>query len=227
MTEVCTTPASRALIEGIPLEFHERCRLLLQALEWPGGPPPLVRQTLGVVGCAAGVGVSTLASSLAMMAASTGLGPVVLVDANFERPMVHRLFGVDQCPGLAEALSAGASVPYLRSWQVPNLAILTSGAGDASPAQVWAAPQLPEVLKTLRAEFSLVVVDLPPPDQASFVSRLAGLLDGILLVVEAERMRADAARRQKELLVRANARLLGAVLAKERQHIPTSLARLV
>jgi Mrp family chromosome partitioning ATPase len=118
-------------------------------------------------------------------------------------------------------------VPYLRSWQVPNLAILTSGAGDASPAQVWAAPQLPDVLKTLRAEFSLVVVDLPPPDQASFVSRFASLLDGILLVVEAERIRADAARRQKELLMRANARFLGAVLAKERQHIPTSLARLV
>jgi Mrp family chromosome partitioning ATPase len=92
---------------------------------------------------------------------------------------------------------------------------------------VWAAPQLPEVLKTLRAEFSLVIVDFPPPDHASFVGRLASLLDGILLVVEAERIRADAARRQKELLVRANARFLGAVLVKERQHIPNSLARLV
>jgi Mrp family chromosome partitioning ATPase len=162
-----------------------------------------------------------------MAAASIGLGQVVLVDANFGRPMAHRLFGVGQSPGLAEALCAGASVPYLRSWEVPNLAILTSGAGDASPSHVWAAPQLPEVLKTLRAEFSLVIVDLPPPDHASFVGRLAGLLDGILLVVEAERIRADAARRQKELLVRANARLLGAVLVKERQHIPNSLSRLV
>jgi Mrp family chromosome partitioning ATPase len=160
-----------------------------------------------------------------MMAARIGLGPVVLVDANLERPMAHRLFGVGQSPGLAEALSNGASAPHLQSSRVPNLAILPSGAGEALPAQVWAAPQLPEVLKTLRVEFSLVVVDLPPPDHASLVGRLASLLDGILLVVEAERIRADAARRQKELLVRANARLLGAVLAKERQHVPASLTR--
>jgi Mrp family chromosome partitioning ATPase len=150
---------------------------------------------------------------------------VLLVDANLERPRAHRLLGVDPAPGLAEALADGTPAPYLQVSSVANLAVLAAGAAGARLARIWAAPALAEVFKTLRAEFSLIVVDMPPPDRASFVGRLASLLDGVLLVVEADCIRADVARRQKDLLARAKARLLGVVLTKQKQHIPTSLNR--
>jgi Mrp family chromosome partitioning ATPase len=206
-------------------ELREHSAQLLRCLPWSSETPRRESRALGVTACGGGAGVSTLAASLAETAASAEEGPVLLVDANLERPRAHRLLGVDPAPGLAEALADGTPAPYLQVSSVANLAVLAAGAAGARLARIWAAPALAEVFKTLRAEFSLIVVDMPPPDRASFVGRLASLLDGVLLVVEADCIRADVARRQKDLLARAKARLLGVVLTKQKQHIPTSLNR--
>jgi Mrp family chromosome partitioning ATPase len=47
----------------------------------------------------------------------------------------------------------------------------------------------------------------------------------VLLVVEAERVRVEVARRQKDLLTQAKTHLLGVVLNKRPQHIPAPLYR--
>jgi hypothetical protein len=46
------------------------------------------------------------------------------------------------------------------------------------------------------------------------------MLDGVLWVVEAERVWPEAALRTKELLGRANAQVLGTVLNRARRHLP-------
>ena len=79
---------------------------------------------------------------------------------------------------------------------------------------------MPVLVKELAQDFELVVCDLPAAGQASCTSRLAGLLDGVLLVVESERVCCEAAERGKELLMRADAQLLGVVLNKRRQARP-------
>jgi Mrp family chromosome partitioning ATPase len=102
---------------------------------------------------------------------------------------------------------------------VADVAVLAAGGTGAGTARAWAAGALAKLLDGLKAEFALLVVDLPPADHAGFVPPLAGLLDGALLVVEAERTRGEAARRQKDLLAAAGARLLGAVLNKNRRFL--------
>ena len=84
---------------------------------------------------------------------------------------------------------------------------------------------LPSLIKELTSDFELVVVDLPPASQSSAGLRLAGLLDGVLLVIEAERVRREDARRVSDLLVRAGAHPRGVVLNKWRQHVPDWLHR--
>jgi Mrp family chromosome partitioning ATPase len=199
-------------------------RGLLQRLAWPGGGPPDTPRSLGVTGCARGSGVSTVAAGLAAAAAAFGLGPVLLVDANLVSPAAHRLLGVKQAPGLAEALADGEP-PNVQPSAVADLAVLAAGDAEARLARAWAAPALEGLLLSLKDEFSLVVVDLPPAGEAGFAARMAGLLDGVLLAVESEQVRPDEARLYKDLLGRANARLLGAVLTKHRPYIPPGLDR--
>jgi Mrp family chromosome partitioning ATPase len=154
------------------------------------------------------------------------MGPVLLVDANLEHPAAHRFLSVKPAPGLAEVLADGES-PNIQPTAVSDLAVLAAGAAGARLVRAWAALGLDEEIEHLKAECPLVVVDLPPPSEAGFGARLAGVLDGVLLALESERVRPEDARLQKELLVRANARLLGAVLTKHRPYIPARLDRLL
>jgi len=73
--------------------------------------------------------------------------------------------------------------------------------------------------------YSFVVVDIPPLNEGIASLRLGGPLDAVILVIETEKVRWEAARWGLELLQGANANILGAVLNKRRLHIPEWIYR--
>jgi Mrp family chromosome partitioning ATPase len=76
------------------------------------------------------------------------------------------------------------------------------------------------LLRVWRRAFSFVVFDTPAVLEESSAARLAGLADGVLMVLEAERERWEVAQKAKDQLVQASARLLGVVLNRRRYPIP-------
>ena len=206
-------------------EVRQHYEMLLQRLPWPAGGASAAPRTIGLSSCRSGEGVSTVAAHLAIAAAAFGDYPVLLVDANFARPCVPRIFGVRGRPGLAEAireLSACRGPAAFRGGQS-----FLVGGRDGRPAVtgVFAAPAMEGLIKELAGEFDLVVVDLPAVDRAR-PRRLpmAGRLDGIVLVLEAGRAPCEAAQRVSDLLVRAGAHLLGVVLNKWQEDVPAWLS---
>ena len=206
---------------------------LLQRLGWPAGEASARLRTLGVTGSTAGEGVSTVAAQLAAAAASSGGGEVLLVDANFARPSVQRTLGVNLGPGLTDLLvgdehlvkafqsSRVADVFSLRGGQlwatfqptpVAGLFALAAGRSSIRPARSYYWADLVQVIDTVQKLFDLVVVDMPSVDRLSSTLQLAGSLDGVLLVVAADRVRWSVAQRTTDLLSEVNARLLGAIL---------------
>ena len=61
-----------------------------------------------------------------------------------------------------------------------------------------------EVLKDLKRDFGFIVVDLPHVE-SGLCFALAGMLDGVLLVVESHRTAEEAAARARQRLLHANA----------------------
>ncbi len=182
--------------------------------------------TVGLTSCYSGEGVSTVASQLALAAANSSSRNVLLIDANLARPSVRRRFQLDPAPGLAEILLED------RDWQagiqtanIPNLSLLTTGMRQADFAQAFHAEPMAELIANAQETFDLVVVDMPPVGQVACCTRLAKLLAGVLFVIEAERVRWEVAQRTKELLTRANVKLLGVVMNKQLQHVPDWLYR--
>jgi Mrp family chromosome partitioning ATPase len=203
-------------------ELTEAVRGLMARLPWDGNDkcPPL--RALGFVGCAGGEGVSTLAVTLAVESATTLREPVLLADAHFDRPAAHRLLGVRPGPGLADALRDGMRLTDLvQLTAVPFLSVLAAGA---DPAVTDDAPGPAGLVESLRDEFALVVWDLPPAAGRMPAAEFAPHLDGLVLVVEAERTPEDVVRRAADRLAR-NARLLGIVLNKRPAHVPDWLGR--
>ena len=83
------------------------------------------------------------------------------------------------------------------------------------------------MLARLRPEYDFVVVDSPPVNQYADASVLANKVDGVILVIEADRTplaEAEAAKRQLE---RVGARILGVVLNRKRSYIPAFIESLL
>lgn len=200
---------------------------LLGRLGLAGGSTAITSKTLGVTSSRSGEGVSSIAASLAVTAASSGQRSVLLVDANPDRPAAHRLLGVKSSPGLAEALADPSSPPSIQVSPMEGLAVLAAGSGLKGRAIAPAASSVAGVLKSIQDSFALVVVDLPPAEQGGLTVQLAKSLDGVLFVVEAERVRGEEIRRCRDWLVQAGVCLLGVVFNKQRRYVPPHLDRWV
>jgi capsular exopolysaccharide synthesis family protein len=206
--------------------IQEYCRSLLHRLQWPVERAVNAPRTLGITSCRQGEGVSTIAASLAAAAASWGDYKILLADANVAKPSAHECFGVPLYPGWANIQSEGDDLAkIIQPTSIFNLSVLAAGIRGEQNESAGITLESAGLVKELANGFDLAVFDLPPIDGSNDAARLAALLDGVVLVVEAEISHRDDVRRACEQLTRFGARSLGVVLNKFRQSIPEWLAR--
>jgi tyrosine-protein kinase Etk/Wzc len=201
----------------VPERFHILAQRLRGMDEVSGVP----LKTIGLTSCSSGAGASAMAANLAIAAAEAADGSVLLVDLNVANPAQAKMFDMTGNLGLRDALrSAAPLVDCSKPTSIANLSLLAPtaprelDAAGADPARVR------EMLKACRADFDLVIVDLPPVSEASPCLTTAGCLGGVLLVLEAERTRCEAASIAVQRLAHARANVLGVILNKRQQHIP-------
>lgn len=212
--------AARPRVAGSE-ELQAHFRSLLSRLPWPADDDNRAARTLGVTSCYSGEGVSTVAVQLAIAAAHCGDRRVLLVDANPTRAAVHRLFDIADGSGWTDVVEERADLAAaVQPTEIPNLFLMAAGQPPSAARRIDDSMRLRRAIQEIRADFDLAVFDLPAAGEAAGADHLVGLLDGVLLVVEAERVRWQVAQRTKERLLRSDARLLGAVLNKRQRHVP-------
>jgi len=203
-------------------QFEALARRLRAAVNDPAVPSCLV----GVTSCTRGEGVSTVASNLAAYATHVVGSAVLLLEANLENASLAERLGTPATPGLMEALANPEQWnSSLHRSQVPNVWLMPAGRVSRQTRPMASLAGAERLLATIRNRFPFVVVDLPPAPESVFGLALAECLDGVLLVLEAERMRVQVVERAKQLFTQSRVNLLGAVLNKRRLHIPSWLYR--
>ncbi|OHB63546.1 MAG: hypothetical protein A2Y77_03385 [Planctomycetes bacterium RBG_13_62_9] len=177
---------------------------------------------IGITSCSRQEGVSTVAANLASCLAEHGSGDVLLVDANAHHPSVHRIFRARLSPGLVDVLAAtpdsGGNGAVVR--RTTNLSVLTAGNSNGSSAKLFTAENLASFLQATKQDYHFTVVDMPALEEDSSMVRLAGSCDGVVLVVETERLRWEAVATAKQQLQRPNINILGVLLNKRRFPVP-------
>jgi capsular exopolysaccharide synthesis family protein len=173
-------------------------------------------RTIGVTSCESGEGVSTVAVNLAVSGAHSGCR-VLLVDANTISPSLARTLLVAPRPGLAELLTGEADLKEcIHTTATTGLSVLPAGPLSPADQADYDWTRLRPIIDQLTADHAVVIFDLPPVNALSPCPVIASLLDGVLLVVEAERTGSDAALRGKRQLCAAHAKPLGVVFNKGR-----------
>lgn len=176
---------------------------------------------LALTSCHSKEGVSTVAANLAQYLARRYKEQVLLVDLNLNDPGVHRIFGKPLSPGLVDLMvNTPLELGCIQYTSIENLNILTAGEYFEEYTGLYDMESVSELLELMKRDYEFVIFDTPPLCEDNAIIRLAGMMDGIILVLESERVRWEVARRAKERLQQAQGNILGVILNKRKFHVP-------
>nr|WP_234943573.1 CpsD/CapB family tyrosine-protein kinase [Priestia megaterium] len=167
-----------------------------------------------------GEGKSTIAANLAVVFAQQGKR-VLLIDSDLRKPTVHYTFHIENHIGLTNILTRQATLEKaVKTTTQENLWVLTSGPIPPNPSELLGSKGMNALLEKAKDEFDLIILDSPPVLVVTDAQVLSNLTDGTVLVISSENTRIDSARKTKELLEGAKAKILGVVLnnKKEQDH---------
>jgi capsular exopolysaccharide synthesis family protein len=192
----------------------EAYRTLRTNLSFSGLDKPI--RTLVVTSPAPDEGKSTTVANLAVTIAQGGRR-TILVDCDLRRPALHTLFDCQAEPGLTNLLLEEDGRPALQQTQVEGLQLLSSGPLPPNPADLLGSQKMDKVIASLAGAADMVLFDAPPVIAVTDAAVLGAKVDGVLLVISAGKTRREHAERAKEMLERANVRIVGAALTNAPQ----------
>lgn len=198
------------------MHFSESFRSIVAGLKGGWADAEDMRQVILITSPEPGDGKSTIASNLALALAESGQS-VLLIDADFRRPTLHRAFGLDNGAGLSSLLSEEASAAPGQPRTIgeptsyPGLFVLVNGPPVGNLSKTLHSPALRAILRQARQQFETVIVDAPPLHFAD--ARVVGKsVDGVLLVVRAGTTGVARAYEACRCLHEDRIRVLGTVL---------------
>lgn len=219
----------------------ESLRMLRSNLEWANVDGDV--RTLLFTSCLKGEGKTTTACNLAVALARAGKR-VVVVDGDLRAPRVHMVFGLPNAVGLTSLLRGAINMTAaLKAFPLPantktvapaplsqsgasavgveaggvSLRIITSGPLPPDPGEVVASRRLGDVLENVRQiDADYVFIDAPPILSVGDAAALSAHADGIVVVVNVERTRAQILADGRELLEALPCRKVGVVVVGER-----------
>lgn len=165
-------------------------------------------QLVAVTSTAIGETKTALAAELARAAAQDGL-KTLLIDGDWNRPRLHRLFGAR---GIRRNGSEGSSSPVLhdRASGMDILPVLKCGRSGAGFA---ATPEFAEMLRSARLNYDRIVVDCAGVPEDGATSVFVPEADRVLLIVPSGSLNAAGMEQAIEELKRHGARQIGLVFA--------------
>ncbi len=168
-----------------------------------------------------GEGKSTVAAHLAITVARFRGKKSLVVDADLRRPRLHEVFDVPKEPGLYECLTGEIDpMEAVKDTPIENLKIIPAGRRVKSPAHLFEGDIMTEIFEKIKFYYDIIIVDSAPIIPVSDPMLISSVLDGVILVLLAGRTPKDVSLRAKNILLDANANLLGVVVNNLSEVLP-------
>lgn len=125
-------------------------------------------------------------SVAANLAVSLGLTDkkVVVVDLDFRRPRLHRVFKLTKENGIAEYMMDTINFKQVvKPTKYKNVDLVTRGTEIYNPALILVSDKFKELISMLREKYDFVLLDCAPVLQVSDYIHISKVSDGALLLV--------------------------------------------
>jgi capsular exopolysaccharide synthesis family protein len=168
-------------------------------------------RTISFTSAAKGEGKTISAVNFALVTAMSLGRRVLLVDCDMREPQVHRTLGLHPESGLAEVLTDQASLDdAIIKVDGINLEVLPVRALPPNPSELLASAKMRQVVEELARSYDTVVLDTPSALGIPDAKSLSELVDGLILVVRADKTSEEDIEAALDVLDRR--RVLGLVL---------------
>ena len=171
---------------------------------------------VGVTSPGHGEGKTLTAVNLAVSLAMETSQTVLLVDADLRSPSIHEVFGLDDCPGLADYLLDNQPVEDLLVHPgIGRFVLLPGGRAISNSTEILTSPKMLALVEEFKNRYPtrIVIFDLPPLLHTADVLAFSPYTDALLFVVEEGKTTAEQLQRAL-LLVKNSRPVLGTVLNK-------------
>jgi capsular exopolysaccharide synthesis family protein len=166
-------------------ERYQGLRLRLEQLRAEKGLRAVAISSPG-----AGDGKTLTSINLAGVLARESEARILLIDADLRRSSVSTQLGLDPAaPGFADLIvsSRKALAELVRRPEMCAFDVLQAGSSSGSVHKLFRAERLPQILADARAAYDFVLLDTPPLVPVFDAAVLARQVDGVILVVAAEK----------------------------------------
>ena len=199
------------VVEAPNSPYAESLRALAAGLFVPGQEQPRV---IALTSPQASEGKSTTAIALGRSQALRGRR-VLVIDCDLQRPTFHQRFGFGPFgPGLVEVLQGDATLAQCLVIDTLTPAHFLPAGQIVEPGQSIAFDQLEALVTEARANFDLVVLDLPPVLQVAEARVIAAASDGVVLLTRWKHTARQAIEFSITVLTRSGNPVLGLVLTE-------------
>lgn len=180
-----------APVTGISEEYRIVKRELIRNFSGSGSRPIVPRGHRVLIGSAnPGEGKTFTAVNLALSLAVEADHDVLLIDGDIAKPSVVKMLGLEDGPGLLDAL-ADPHLPLgdcLIQTDIAGLKVMPAGAAQSHDTELLASTRTEALLAQLEqgAPGRILIIDSPPVLAASPAAVLAGHVGQLIMVVRAD-----------------------------------------
>jgi Mrp family chromosome partitioning ATPase len=165
-----------------------------------------------------GEGVSTVALGMAYSIAQFDNKNVLFVDSSSHQINTDKVLGVNRPPGLFEIKVTKDPIPDRK---LKKTRPLTTPYESTVKSKLFTNINMDTLLPTVdKHNYQYIIIELPSLSEGASTIRSAKLADGVILVIQAEKVRREVAQRTYEKFEKAGVKLFGVVLNKRKQYIP-------
>jgi protein-tyrosine kinase len=192
------------------LEMEEEMISLHQSIESILLEPK--RRIIQFIGSSEGEGTSTIVREFARVSALKFREVVLLMEADHHRPDQHLLFNLKPDHGWEEVVQNDEPIDKAL-YQIGNTNLFIAPISQSSSPsyQTFDSPKMSAFLEKLRDRFDLILIDSSPANTSPDGLGLSQKVDGVVLVLEAEKTRWPVAQSVKERIMRSGGKVIGIV----------------
>lgn len=138
---------------------------------------------------------------------------VLLIDTDMRRPRLHASTGVSRQYGLSNLILGDQTFDaVIKTTEIPNLYVLPCGPLPPNPAELLMTKRFESVLAELSERFDRIILDSPPVHAVTDAVVLSKMVDGVILVVRADKTLRDDIRRSSKQIRDVGGQIFGVIV---------------
>ena len=139
---------------------------------------------------------------------------VMVMDLDFRRPKLHRMFELEKEKGLAEFMQGNLSKQeIIKKTKYKNVDVITRGVDIYNPSITFLSEKFANLVNELRDEYDYILLDCAPVLQVSDYIHISKISDGVLFVIAYARTTKNQVIEAINLLKKNNIKILGTVFS--------------